>query len=332
MKKLISILLLSVLLLTGCTSENPEENVAVEETTEVQKIGVLQLMDHTSLNLIYDSFYQQITELGYTDDQIVFLNANGDMVNIESAVNQLKADEEVSIAVAITTPCAQYAVALTDQMPVVFSAVTDPVAAELVTSLTTTDKNITGTSDALQIGLIMDLALEFNPDAKTVGYIYNPGEANSVSNFEKLKEYCDEKGLEIEDATISTSADLQTATSVIASKVDFIFVANDNTVAEAMQVVANEAIKAGIQVYTGADSMVMDGGFATVGIDYSELGIETANMVDAILNGTSVSDIPVKVFDTDLFIYVNTDTAEALGVEIPESILNNEKYIQITNK
>jgi putative ABC transport system substrate-binding protein len=332
MKKLISILLLSVLLLTGCSNEAEITTEITEPTIETTKtIGVLQLMDHTSLNLIYDSFYEQITKLGYTDDQIVFLNANGDMVNIENAVNQLKADQ-VDIAVAITTPCAQYAVALTETTPVVFSAVTDPVAAELVTSLTQTDKNITGTSDVLQIDLIMDLALEFNPDAKTVGYIYNPGEVNSVSNFEKLKEYCVENGLEIEDATISTSADLQTATSVIASKVDFIFVANDNTVAEAMQVVANEAIKAGIQVYTGADSMVMDGGFATVGIDYADLGIETANMVDAILNGTAVSDIPVKVFDTDLFIYVNTDTAAALGVEIPESILNNEKYIAISNK
>jgi putative ABC transport system substrate-binding protein len=332
MKKLISILLLSVLLLTGCSNGAESTTETSEPTEEITKtIGVLQLMDHTSLNLIYDSFYQQITKLGYTDDQIVFLNANGDMVNIENAVNQLKADQ-VDIAVAITTPCAQYAVALTENTPVVFSAVTDPVAAELVTSLTQTDKNITGTSDVLQINLIMDLALEFNPDAKTVGYIYNPGEINSVSNFEKLKEYCAENGLEIEDATISTSADLQTATSVIASKVDFIFVANDNTVAEAMQVVANEAIKAGIQVFTGADSMVMDGGFATVGIDYADLGIETANMVDAILNGTPVSDIPVKVFDTDLFIYVNTDTAAALGVEIPESILNNEKYIAISNK
>jgi len=337
MKKLCAILVFAVLLLAGCstttttTTTTSTPTMTEEASTSDVKIGVIQLVDHTSLNLIYDSFYEQLLNLGYTDDNIEFINANGDMVNVETAVNTLISDQ-VDVGVAITTPVAQYAVKLAETTPVVFSAVTDPIAAGLVTTLEQTDKNITGTSDALDVSKIMDLALEFNPDATKVGYIYNPGEANSVASYEQLQAYCDDKGLEIVTASVTTSAELQTATSVVASKVDFIFVSNDNTVAEGMQVVANEALKAEVQVYTGADSMVMDGGFATIGIDYADLGIETANMVDAILNGTAVSEIPVKVFNSDLFIYINTDTAEALGVTIPDSILNNSKYVAITNQ
>ena len=126
-----------------------------------------------------------------------------------------------------------------------------------------------------------------------------------------------------------SGTELQAAASTLCQSVDFIFVSNDNTVAESMPVLANEAIANGICVYTGADSMVLDGGFATVGIDYTDLGKETANMVDSILKGTEVAEIPVKVFDTDLFIYVNKNTCAALGIELPESITSNEKYVEL---
>jgi len=334
MKKFISILLLVMVLVTGCTNvdtsnSDSSSNLKNSEINIPMKIGVIQLVDHTSLNLIYEAFFNQMINLGYEKEQIELINANGDMVNVENAVNKLQADE-VDVAVAITTPVAQYALKLADQIPVIFSAVSDPVQAGLVTDLTITDKNISGTSDAVSVKSIMNLAMIFNPQAKKVGYIYNPGEANSIVNLEKLKKYCEKHKLEIEEASIMSSADLQTATAVLASKVDFIFVANDNTVAEAMQVVASEALKAGLQVYVGADSMVMDGGFATVGINYEDLGIETANMVDAVLKGEDIMDMPVKVFDDDLFIYVNKNTAEALGVDIPEEILLNDKYVEIS--
>lgn len=319
MKKLLSLFLAFGLLLTGCSSKTSVDNT--------KKIGVIQLMDHTSLNLIYDSFLERIKELGYSEDQITFLNANGDMTNVETCVNQLASDQ-VDVAVAITTPVAMSAVKLTDSMPVIFSAVTDPVSAGLVSDLNA-PTTMTGTSDAIAVDQIIDLAMQFVPEAKKVGYIYNPGEANSVANLGKLEQIAQEQGFTVETASVSSSADLQTATTVLAQKVDFIFVANDNTVAEGMPIVAQEAKKLNKLVFTGADSMVMDGGFATVGIDYASLGQETANMVDKVLTGTSISDIPVKVFDTDLYIYVNSAYATELNVAIPDDILANEKYVAI---
>lgn len=300
-------------------------------TGELPNIGVIQLMEHTSLNIIYDSFIAELEALGYGDKvgaNIDFKNAQGDMANITSIVQTFEGSKP-DIVVAITTPVAQGAMSLTKDMPVVFSAVTDPISAGVVTDLETTDKGMTGTSDAIQVEKILDLALEITPDIKTVGYIYNPGEDNSVSNLAKAKAYLTDKGIAFEEASISTSSDLQTAASALVEKVDAIFVANDNTVASAMPALMQVANAAKVPVYVGADSMVMDGGFATVGIDYTDLGKETARMVVDILNGKSVSEIPVKVFKDDLYIYVNQKTLAELGITLPESITSDAKYVKI---
>ncbi len=305
-----------------------------KEADRLPRLGVIQLMEHTSLNIIYDSFARQLEELGYKDGEnilIDFQNAQGEMSNISSIVQTFEGSKP-DVLVAITTPVAQGSMGLAQSVPVVFSAVTDPVGAGLVTDLNTTDKGMTGTSDVIQVDKIMDLALEITPDIQNIGYIYNAGEDNSVSNLEKLEAYAGEKNLTVVPTAITGSAELQTAASTMVEKVDAIFVANDNTVAEAMPILMSVANAAKVPVYVGADSMVMDGGFATVGIDYTELGKETANMVDAILKGKTPAEIPVKVFQDDLNIYVNTDTAAALGITLPDSLLNNARYVEIKNQ
>ena len=298
------------------------------------KIGVIQLVDHTSLNIIYDAFSKELVELGYKDGENViinFKNAQGDMANLPTIVQSFEADKQ-DVVVAITTPVAQAAMSLTASTPVIFSAVTNPVEAGVVSDLNTIDKGMTGTTDAVNVDKIMALAMTISKDAKTVGYIYNPGEDNSVSNLAALKEYAGSHGLTIEEASISSSVDLQSAASSLAEKVDIFFVANDNTVAESMPVLVKVANDAKKPLYVGADSMVMDGGFATVGIDYTDLGKETARMVDQVLKGKKVEEMPVKVFKDDLYTYINTDTAKTIGVEIPESILSDEKFVEIKNK
>jgi len=257
--------------------------------------------------------------------KITFQNAQGDMSNITSIVQGFEGDKQ-DVVVGIATPVAQGAMSLTKTTPVVFSAVTDPIGAGVLTDMNAPDKGMTGTSDAVQIDKIMDLALEITPNVKKVGFIYNPGEDNSVTNLGLLEKYVKEKNLELETVSISTSADLQTAAASLFEKVDMIFVSNDNTVAEAMPILTSEAIKAKKPVYAGADSMVMDGGLATVGIDYTDLGKETAKMVDEILKGKPVNEIPVKVFKDDLFIYVNTDTAKALGSLLLHSVSDCLQY------
>ena len=311
---------------TGESSKTVDQNLP--------KIGVIQLVDHTSLNIIYDAFSKELVELGYKDGENViinFKNAQGDMANLPTIVQSFEADKQ-DVVVAITTPVAQAAMSLTASTPVIFSAVTNPVEAGVVSDLNTIDKGMTGTTDAVNVDKIMDLAMSISKDAKTVGYIYNPGEDNSVSNLAALKEYASSHGLTIEEASISSSVDLQSAASSLAEKVDIFFVANDNTVAESMPVLVKVANDAKKPLYVGADSMVMDGGFATVGIDYTDLGKETARMVDQVLKGKKVEEMPVKVFKDDLYTYINTDTAKAIGVEIPESILSDEKFVEIKNK
>ena len=313
------------------TESGKDESKAENTDKDLKKIGVIQLVEHKSLDIIYNSFKDELKNLGYIDGEnakITFQNAQGDMSNITSIVQGFEGDKQ-DVVVGIATPVAQGAMSLTKSTPVVFSAVTDPIRAGILTDMNAPDKGMTGTSDAVQIDKIMDLALQISPDVKKVGFIYNPGEDNSVTNLGLLENYVKEKNLELETVSISTSADLQTAAATLFEKVDMIFVSNDNTVAEAMPILISEAIKAKKPIYVGADSMVMDGGLATVGIDYTDLGKETAKMVDEIIKGKSVEEIPVKVFKDDLFIYVNTDTAAALGIEIPESIKTDKKFVEI---
>jgi putative ABC transport system substrate-binding protein len=272
--------------------------------------------------------------LGYEDGvncTIDYENAQGDMNNLTTIVQTMEGNK-TDVVVAITTPAAEAAVDMAQNgTPLIFSAVTDPVSAGLVTSLTDTSNNITGTSDAVAIDKIMDLALEIYPDIQTFGYLYNPGEDNSVANLALVQNYCDEHGLKLETQGVTSGNELQTAASTLCSKVDAIVTGNDNTVAESMPVLANVANAAKVPVFPGADSMVKDGGFATVGIDYTDLGKETANMVDEVLNGTPVSDIPVKVFNSDLYIYVNQDTMDALGITLPDSVANDSKLVMVSS-
>lgn len=344
--KKLGIIAIGAMLMAGCTPKSATtqsgteslttessktESVTADTNKDMKKIGVIQLVEHKSLDIIYNSFKDELKELGYVDGEnvkITFQNAQGDISNITSIVQGFEGDKQ-DVVVGIATPVAQGAMSLTKTTPVVFSAVTDPIGAGVLTDMNAPDKGMTGTSDAVQIDKIMDLALEITPNVKKVGFIYNPGEDNSVTNLGLLEKYVKEKNLELETVSISTSADLQTAAASLFEKVDMIFVSNDNTVAEAMPILTSEAIKAKKPVYVGADSMVMDGGLATVGIDYTDLGKETAKMVDEILKGKPVNEIPVKVFKDDLFMYVNTDTAKALGIEIPDSIKNDKKFVEI---
>lgn len=329
LKKILSAVMAGALCLTalaGCSQSNDEGKI---------KIGVIQIVQHPSLNTIRDSFTTRMEELGYIDGQncvIEYQDAQNEPTTANSIIQNFKGDGK-DIIVAIATPTAQAAATASDKIPVVFSAVTDPVLAGLADSLESTGKNITGTSDAIQVEQILDFGLKLTPDVKKLGYLYNAGEANSVSCLEKVKAYCEANNIELVETAISTSSEVQQASQVLASKVDAIFTPNDNTVATAMNALADAAKKAKIPVYVGADSMVKDGGFATFGIDYEELGKETANMADLILKGEkTASEIPVKVFDTELYMYINTETAEAIGVTIPDDILNNERTVLVTSE
>ena len=333
LRKIIAILsaaALTATMLTACGKKNPSSESAVENAENNYKIGIVQMMEHSSLNTIRDSIVERLGELGFKDGENCTINcqqANGESTTVTQILDQFKADES-DIIVAITTPCAQLAAPYSAEIPVVFSAVTDPVAAEIVESLDNPGGNITGTSDALEISKILDFAMTATPDLKTLGYLYNTGEDNSVSCLEKVKAYCKDKGLKLEIASVTNTSEIQEAITTLADKCDAVFSPNDNTVASAMGTVAQVMNKAKKPMYVGADSMVQDGGFATIGIQYNDLGIETANMVASILKGEKkASEIPVKVFNEDLSTFINKSTAKAIGYEIPDEIANAEKTV-----
>lgn len=325
--KLILTILIS-LALVGCSTSSTTNN-EVKTSTNRPKIALITLMEHTSLNTIRDAFLQQMETLGYSKDSIEIFNAQGETANLTTIVQTI-AGSNYDGVIAITTPAAQAAINLAESgIPVIFSAVTDPISAGVVESLTSINHGMSGTSDAVAMDRIMQLALTFYPQATTFGYLYNPGEDNSVANLNLVEQYCQQNGYTLITQGATNASELPSATTTLASEVDVIICGNDNTVAESMPTVVNAANQSNTPIFVGADSMVIDGALATVGIDYTDLGKESANMLDKVLNGTKIQDIPVKVFNEDLYIYVNQKELDTLGLQLPETIKNNEKLILI---
>ncbi|HHX87496.1 MAG TPA: ABC transporter substrate-binding protein [Firmicutes bacterium] len=310
-----------LVLFTGCVS-GENNRTADGEQNQVKTIGIVQIVEHPSLNTIRECFVQQLEELGFIDGQnirIDYQNAQNDQTNLKT-ICQKFAHNHYDLILAIATPSAQAAIGETRDIPVVFSACTDPLGSGLVSDMNQPGQNVTGTSDAVSAEAIMSLAMQITPHIKTIGALYNSSETNSISVINNLKEYAANNGLTVVEATVTNSSEVQQATQSLAGKVDAIFSPIDNTVASAMPVAAQVARKARLPVYVGADSMVKDGGLATCGINYKMLGQETANMAAEILHGKPAGEIPVKVIK-DYYIYVNQDTARSIGVTIPEQVL-----------
>jgi putative ABC transport system substrate-binding protein len=315
-KKALAIVITGIMvfgMLTGCTSS---ESVV---KTEVYTIGIVQPMDHPSLNQIRDTIVSEIHTQGLGDKvEITLQNANGDM-NLLQSIMQNLVGEGVDMIVPIATPSAQAAVSATSQIPIIFSAVSNPVEAGLVKSFTETTGNITGVSNSIPVADIFELSRLLTPEVKTYGLIYNSSEINSSAGIEKAKTYCDENGIAFKEASITGTADLHQAVSSLIGEVDAFFTPNDNTVASAMATYVQIASDAGVPIYVGADSMVKDGGLATVGIDYTVLGKQTAMMIIRIIEGESIGDNPVETVSEYAKI-INMGIAEKLNINIPAEL------------
>jgi len=304
------ILLVSIIIFaaafTACSSSTEDNQVT---------IGIIQMMEHPSLDLIRTSFIEEMHALGYTDVDFDHRNGIGADMSALTSIAQIFVGNEVDLILAIATPAAQAAAATTSDIPVIFAASTDPVAAGLVATLANPDANVTGTSDRICVVSIFDFALQLTPDIQTVGFVYNLGEVNSVSVINDAKALFAQLGLQYREATVTNTGEVHQAALSLVGHVDAIFTPIDNTVAAAMPTLAQVAIDASIPVFTGADSKVMDGGLATVGIDYGILGAETARMVSRVLGGAAIADVPVVTME-DFRTMVNRETAEAIGVSL----------------
>lgn len=285
------------------------------------KVGIIQFVDDASLNQIEQNIEKELTaksEEGgdtYVFDGYVY-NGQADSTTLNQITTQL-IDDGVDVIVPIATPAAQIVQAATEdnQIPVVFSAVSDPVGAGLAESMDAPGANITGTSDALNTNAILDLMFVANSDTKKVGLLYSQSEDSSKKPIEDAKAYLDEKGIEYVEKTGTNNTEVtQAADALIAAGVDAVFTPTDNTVMTAELAIYEKFIDAGIPHYCGADSFALNGAFCGYGVDYAKLGVETADMVIEVLQGADPATTPIKTFDNGIAT-VNTETAEALGID-----------------
>lgn len=295
-------------------STNVEDKAQTAASGEKKKIGIVQYVEHPSLDTIRESIISELAAEGYVEGQnleIEYENAQADQSNLNSIASKFVGDD-VDLIVAIATPAAQSMAAATSDIPIIFSAVTDPVGAKLVEDIDHPAGNVTGTSDAIPVDQVFELCKELTPDVKTFGFLYTASEVNSQSVIEQAKTLSADYGFNYEESTITNSSELQQAAQILAAKVDAIYVPIDNGIAAAMPVLSEVCKEAKIPVYVGADSMVSDGGYATVGVNYSDLGAKTGDMVSEVLGGSKVADIPVATLD-NFYKVINETTANAIG-------------------
>ncbi len=309
MKKLLSLLTAIMLLFTFTACEKDTSSASYT-------VGLLQLVEHPSLDEIRGAIIDELAAQGYADTiYIDYANGQNDGSTMNTIVQKFISDGDDAI-ITIATSAAQCAASATSEIPIIFSAVTDPVESDLMSDLNKPDGNVTGVSDYIDVAAIFSLAEELTPDVKSYGFVYNMGEVNSVSVINDAKAYLTEKNIPYVEAYVPNIGEVTTAVQSLVGKVDAFFLPIDNTVASAMSNVAEIANENKIPVYVAADSMVYDGGLATAGINYKQLGKQTADMLIRILiEGEAIADNPVEVM-TEYSIIVNPETAATIGVDV----------------
>ena len=341
MKKCLSIALSAVMaiaLLAGCgNSDNASSDNAsagAGTTTEsaqntdgkVLNIGIIQYMQHASLDEAYQGFVDGLAEAGYVDGENITLNyqnASGEVGNCKSICDTF-ANGGSDLVLAIATPAAQSAVNKfqdTDT-PVLFTAVTDAVEAKLVDSNEAPGREVTGTLDMPVIADQIAVIKEVLPDAKTLGIIYTSSEANSEIQAKEAEAAAKDLGMDVVIATSSSTNDIpQVISSIVNSNVDALYIPSDNAMASAMATINSQAVENQLPVFCAVEAMIQEGGIATTAINYYDLGKQTAAMAVRIFNGEKASEIPVET-QKDMGLVVNKTFAESVGVTIPEDMLS----------
>lgn len=303
------------------SSVSSEKSTASEESSGTSyTIGICNYVDDASLNQIVENINARLAEI--ESEQGITINVKYDNCNADANVmNQIIANfaaDNVDLMVGVATPVAMAMQSATEdsKTPVVFAAVSDPVGAGLVASLEEPGSNVTGSSDNLDTNSVMNLIFAQNPDAKKIGLLYDIGQDSSTAAIEHAKAYLDDKGVEYVERTATTAEEVALAAQALVSDgVDAVFTPTDNTIMKAELAIYETFADAGIPHYTGADSFVLNGAFLGYGVDYANLGRETADMIASILTeGKDPATTPVITFDNGTAT-VNTEICEKLGLD-----------------
>lgn len=303
------------------SSVSSEKSTASEESSGTSyTIGICNYVDDASLNQIVVNINARLAEI--ESEQGITINVKYDNCNADANVmNQIIANfaaDNVDLMVGVATPVAMAMQSATEdsKTPVVFAAVSDPVGAGLVASLEEPGSNVTGSSDNLDTNSVMNLIFAQNPDAKKIGLLYDIGQDSSTAAIEHAKAYLDDKGVEYVERTATTAEEVALAAQALVSDgVDAVFTPTDNTIMKAELAIYETFADAGIPHYTGADSFALNGAFLGYGVDYANLGRETADMIASILTeGKDPATTPVITFDNGTAT-VNTEICEKLGLD-----------------
>ena len=337
-KKVLAVVLgmsMVVAMMTGCgASKETSDNANSAEKTYT--IGISQFAEHGSLDNCREGFIEGLKEEGLEEGKnlkIVTNNADADTGTAAQIADQFVADK-VDMICAIATPSAQaaYNAAMETDIPVVYTAVTNPVAAELANDDKSPVGNVTGTSDELPVEAQLKMIREILPDAKTIGILYTTSEANSVYSIEQYEKLADKYGFKIEKTGITNTSEIQLAASDLLGKVDCLTNLTDNTVVSALPTVLGLANEKGIPVFGSEIEQVKLGCLAAEGIEYTQLGKDTGKMAAKILKGEASASEMYYELITESSLYVNEKVAENLGITVPDTMKERavESFTEIT--
>lgn len=337
-KKVLAVVLgmsMVVAMMTGCGGSK-ETSDSANSDEKTYTIGISQFAEHGSLDNCREGFIEGLKEEGLEEGKnlkIVTNNADADTGTAAQIADQFVADK-VDMICAIATPSAQaaYNAAMETDIPVVYTAVTNPVAAELANEDKSPVGNVTGTSDELPVEAQLKMIREILPDAKTIGILYTTSEANSVYSIEQYEKLADKYGFKIEKTGVTNTSEIQLAASDLLGKVDCLTNLTDNTVVSALPTVLGLANEKGIPVFGSEIEQVKLGCLAAEGIEYTQLGKDTGKMAAKILKGeASASEMDYELI-TESSLYVNEKVAENLGITVPDTMKERavESFTEIT--
>ncbi|CAO3422369.1 ABC transporter substrate-binding protein [Azospirillum endophyticum] len=296
--------------------------VPVSAMAQSKTVAITAIVQHPALDATRDGVVEALKDAGYVQGQnlkVEYQSAQGNPATAAQIARQF-AGSRPDVIVPISTPSAQAVAAATRDIPVVFTAVTDPVSAQMVKSMDKPGANITGLSDMAPVGAHVALIREILPQAKRIGVLYNPGEPNSIVLVKALKDEAAKAGLSVVEASVPKSSDAQQAVRSLVGKADAVYIPLDNTVVSALESVIAVGQQAKLPIFSADTDSVARGTVASIGFDYFQVGKQTGAIVARVLKGEKPGDIPVTLAEgTDLF--VNPKSAAAMGVTLPDAVV-----------
>lgn len=328
-KRKLAMLLCSVMIgtvLTGCGSTSSSSSAG--SSGKMENVGVVQLVQHDALDSANKGFIDGLKEKGYEEGKNITFdqqNAQGEQANAQTICKQFT-DSNKDLIFAIATPAAQAAYNATKDIPIVFTAVTDPVSAEIAKDWKSSGTNVTGTSDKVPVEDQVKLMKKLLPDTKTIGVIYNTSETNSVVQVDELKSAAEKEGLAVKEIGVTNVNEINQNLASALREIDVLYTPTDNTVASAYSLVGKLCLDANKPIIGAEEAVVTKGGLATIGIDYYKLGKEAGYKAAEVLDGKKPSDVEITTL-SEMSFTINEDVVKKLNITIPEDIDKDAKKV-----